>query len=29
MVDKFTRWPEAIPIVDIPAETVTKDFVAN
>lgn len=28
-VDRFTRWPEAIPLIDISAETVAKAFVTN
>ena len=29
IVDRFTRWPEAIPIRDIEARTVAKAYVAN
>ena len=29
MVDQFTIWPEAIPLVDAPAETVAQAFISN
>lgn len=28
-IDRFTRWPEAIPITDISADTITKTFYNN
>ena len=29
MVDRFTRWPEAVPLVDMSADTVARVFVAS
>ena len=29
MVDRFTRWPEAVPLVDMTADTVARAFVAS
>ena len=29
VVDRFTRWPEAVPLVDISADTVTRAFVSQ
>lgn len=29
IVDRFSRWAEAIPLVDITAETVVREFVEN
>lgn len=27
MIDRFTRWPEAVPIADVSAETITRTFI--